>query len=195
MRIGQRHHQNEIEFALLGYLFQRPMHAYEIHRHLVSHGGLGLVWNLNQSRLYAQLAQLERRGFVAATTQPQVGRPARRVLRLTETGRDTFLAWLHTPVAGARHIRMEFMAKLVFLHVLNPDEAAVLLERQRVLAQEWLTALQSQLSALQDTQSFEWMVFQFRIGQVQATLGWIATCTSALAKTSMDATTSTHNSP
>ena len=176
MAIENRRNQSEVEFALLGYLYQRPMHAYEMHQHLVSHGGLGLVWNLNQGRLYALLAKLERQGLITSQLEPQVGRPPRKILHLSEHGRDSFLAWLHAPVTGARNMRMEFMAKLVFLRELNPAEAAVLLDEQRDLCEEWLTSLNAQADALQATESFEWLVFKFRIGQVQAMLNWIATC-------------------
>ncbi len=37
-----------IEHALLGFLRQRPMHAYEIHQTLLRAEALGLVWHLKQ---------------------------------------------------------------------------------------------------------------------------------------------------
>lgn len=186
MAIENRRNQSEVEFALLGYLYQHPMHAYEMHQHLVSHGGLGLVWNLNQSRLYALLAKLERQGFISGQLEPQIGRPPRRVLQLTEHGRDSFLAWLHAPVTGARNMRMEFMAKMVFLRELNAAEAAVLLGEQRKLCEEWLSSLNAQADALQTDASFDWLVFKFRIGQVQAMLNWIATCREIIERSVSD---------
>ncbi len=43
------------EYALLGFLSNRPMHAYEIHRRLRKASGLRLIWNVKQGQLYALL--------------------------------------------------------------------------------------------------------------------------------------------
>jgi len=49
------------------------MHGYEIYQQLRAATGLGLVWRIKRSQLYALLAEIEARGYVAATTLPQEG--------------------------------------------------------------------------------------------------------------------------
>src|SRR5258706_15088282 len=48
-----------MEYALLGLIRARPMHAYELSQQLASGEALGRVWRLKQSHLYALLSKLE----------------------------------------------------------------------------------------------------------------------------------------
>ena len=75
-----------MEHALLGFVRQRPLHAYEIHQTLAQAEALGLVWHLKQGQTYALLARLEEAGYLAATIEPQDLRPPRKVLHLTPAG-------------------------------------------------------------------------------------------------------------
>ena len=52
------------EYALLGFLRQQPMHAYEIHQTLLRNEALGLVWHLKQSLVYVMLERLEAEGYI-----------------------------------------------------------------------------------------------------------------------------------
>ena len=91
-----------LEYALLGFLYQQPMHGYEIHQKLLTDNGLGLVWQLKQSQLYALLEKLEQRNLITATLQPQDARPPRKVLALTPAGQKAFEDWLQVPVPRGR---------------------------------------------------------------------------------------------
>lgn len=81
------------EHALLGFLRQRPMYGYEIHQQLSEPSGLGLVWQLKQSQLYALLAKLEQEGYVTTSPEPQQTRPPRKMFELTPAGSNAFLTW------------------------------------------------------------------------------------------------------
>ena len=48
-----------IEHALLGFLRQRPIHAYQIHQQLLQVEALGPIWHHKQSQLYALLSRPE----------------------------------------------------------------------------------------------------------------------------------------
>jgi DNA-binding PadR family transcriptional regulator len=171
-----------IEYALLGFLYRQPMHGYEIHQQLLAGDGLGLVWRLKQSQLYALLAKLERRGYISATLEPQAARPPRKVLQLTVSGRELFLAWLRVPVPQGRQMRLEFMAKLHFVRQFEPATVATLVDGQRDICREWLVSLRAQADALSPERSFEWLVYQFRIGQVEAMINWLDACEQALVE-------------
>src|SRR5215207_5283006 len=103
-----------IEYALLGYVYERPVHGYEIYQQLSAATGLWQVWHLKQSQLYALLTKLEEAQYLAATLQPQDARPPRKIYHLTETGRNAYENWLTTPVTHGRQMRIEFLAKLYF---------------------------------------------------------------------------------
>jgi len=168
-----------VEHALLGFLHERPMHGYEIHQHLAGLAGLGLVWQVKQSHLYAMLDKLESDGYIAGRQQAQEARPPRRVFHLTTAGRKAFRDWLSRPVSHGRELRLEFMAKLFFARRAGPAWVEGLIARQREECADWRAKLLAQAAASPGKDTFEWLVFQFRVRQVESMLGWLDLCAAA----------------
>ncbi len=131
-----------VEWSLLGFLRQQPMHGYEIARRLSNPEGIGLVWRLKQSHVYALLAKMEARQYVAHTVQEEGARP-RKVYYVTERGTKAFLDWLGRPVAHAREMRLEFLAKLYFATLEGPVQASHLLAAQREFIRRWIDEQQA----------------------------------------------------
>ena len=159
------------------------MHGYEIHQHLAGLAGLGLVWQVKQSHLYALLDKLEADGYIAGRQHAQEARPPRRIFRLTSAGRKAFRDWLSRPVSHGRELRLEFMAKLYFARREGPDWVSALVARQQEECAEWRAKLLAQAAASPGAASFEWLVFQFRIRQVNAMLDWLALCAESRSQT------------
>lgn len=168
------------EFALLGFLRRRPMYGYEIHQQLSHPTGLGLVWRLKQSQLYALLTKLENESYVTTTVELQDTRPPRKMFELTETGRQKFFDWIEQPVEQGRGLRLDFMAKLYFAQAEGSDVVQRLIERQRVACQGWWQQQVHEAEALPDTQPYDWLVHKFRLGQIEAMLSWLDTCQETL---------------
>lgn len=171
------------EFALLGFLRRQPMYGYEIHQQLSATTGLGLVWRLKQSQLYALLAKLEREGYVATTIEYQDARPPRKMFELTEAGRQAFQDWVQGPVSQGRKLRLDFLAKLYFAQLEGPEVVARLIERQRVACRDWLRQQEEETGGLRHSQPYDWLVHKFRMGQIEAMLTWLDTCQEALSVT------------
>jgi PadR family transcriptional regulator AphA len=169
-----------IEHALLGFLRQRPMHAYEIHQTLLRAEALGLVWHLKQSLVYLMLDRLEEAGHISVTLEPQGSRPPRKILHLTSGGREEFARWLVAPVAHGRDFRLEFLAKLYFASQNNPANAATLIATQQLACRDWLVDLRAQADALSDVHDYDWLVVQFRIGQIEAIMAWLDICAATV---------------
>jgi DNA-binding PadR family transcriptional regulator len=161
------------ELALLGFLYEKPMYGYEIHKRMSDPSGLGQVWQVKQSQLYALIGKLEKDGFISSELQIQEARPSRKVFRLTPTGIQVFLDWLHNPVEHGRDMRLEFLVKLYFIQ--NEGEAVVnqLIQKQREVCQNWLNYQDNQSQLVQGAPNYEWYVRQFRRGQIQAMLTWL----------------------
>jgi len=176
-------HPFTLELALLGFLHQAPLHGYQIHQQLNDPQGLGSIWRLKQSHLYALLGKLEEAGYIHASLQPQANRPARRVFHLTESGRQAYLDWLSQPVQAPRQVRQEFMAKLYFAHLEGEPTCSRLLARQREFCQDWLARQHNQETQENQILSFATLLQSFRIQQIQGILSWLAECQ----------TTSSHN--
>ncbi|MBE2239388.1 MAG: PadR family transcriptional regulator [Caldilineaceae bacterium] len=169
-----------IEQALLGFVYARPLHGYEIYRQLSSANGLWQVWRLKQSQLYALLTKLEGEHYLTATLQPQDARPPRKLYALSEAGRNAFDQWLKTPVPHGRQMRIEFLAKLYFAQRHDSVMALQLLDQQVFVCHQWLEAHQEQAAGKPGEDFFVYAVQQFRTSQVEAFLAWLAICRRAL---------------
>lgn len=168
-----------VEHALLGFIYERPAHGYEIYQQVSSKEGLWQVWRLKQAQLYALLAKLEDHGYVVGDVQPQAARPPRRTYTLTAKGRAAYLNWLHSPVARGRQMRIEFLSKFYFACRQGPAVVDNLLVQQTAACEHWLAELHRQPPAAAQ-EIFAYAVQQFRIDQVESFLTWLADCRAHL---------------
>jgi DNA-binding PadR family transcriptional regulator len=162
-----------MELALLGFLQQGPQHGYRIHQMISDPAGLGLIWHLKQSQLYALLTKLEGDGYLTSALQNQEPHPPRRVFELTALGHKVFFDWLTSPVSVPRLIRQEFLAKLYFAQRENNKYMLQqLMVKQRVVCQNWMAEFKKQLS-VSEPMSYRWTMYQYRIGQIDALKKWL----------------------
>src|SRR3972149_8731469 len=54
------------EFALLGFLYPKPDHGYDLHQKFLKE--LGYVWHLSQSQAYAIFKRIEQKGYISTQT-------------------------------------------------------------------------------------------------------------------------------
>ncbi|MBN1148642.1 MAG: helix-turn-helix transcriptional regulator [Anaerolineales bacterium] len=156
----------QIENVLLGFLDASPQHGYSLHQRLIEPGGLGRVWRVKQSQLYALLEKLESAGFITSEVQAQEALPARRVYSITEAGRSAYREWLTTAVSRPHQVRQEFLAKLYFA-LNDPPAMAALLENQQRACNQWRSALLSDREALPPQANYDRLVIDFRLAQVE----------------------------
>lgn len=168
------------ELALLGFLRRGPVHAYEMHRQLRRTSGLRLIWTVKQSQLYALLARLEEEGYVAATVEPQEGRPPRKVLHLTEQGEEAYWQWLRSPVRRPRQFRQEFLARLYWALAEGPAVVAELVAQQRAACKALVVELQAQAEVVAGGTAYEGLVYRLRLAQTEAHLAWLDEVAEAL---------------
>ena len=161
--------------ALLGLLYGKPGHGYDLHRTVLA--DLGEVWHLSQSQAYAILKRLESQGDIGAKEIQQAKRPARQLLRMTAQGRRPFLKWLATPNGGStRAIRMEFVTRLYFLRALMPDRVNSAIDQQMGEAALHLERLRRARAALATEKVYSRMSLDLRIRQLEVVLEWLADC-------------------
>ncbi len=163
------------EMALLGLLYGEPGHGYDLHRKVIT--DLGQVWHLSQSQAYAILKRLETRGDISMEEIPQEKLPPRQMFHMTPQGRKCFLDWLDTPSGGSvRAIRMEFVTRLYFLRLYQPEKIAQAFERQRVEATNHLQRLKKTCAGLPCEQIYNRMSLEMRLKQLKAVLEWLDEC-------------------
>lgn len=172
-----------IEHALLGFVRQQPMHGYEIHQRLLASAELGMVWSIKQSLLYAHLTRLEQDGLLISRRDQQGQKVSRKILQLTAVGEAAFLNWVRSPVDHGRDFRLEFLAKIYFSRQESTAIALELVARQRRAMMQRLNELHERATTSEQDRSYEWLVLQYRSGQLEATLAWLDICADWLITT------------
>jgi len=162
--------------VVLGLLMSQPRHGYELYQKY--RRDLARVWHIGLSQLYALLGQLQESGLVAAHTEVQPTRPARKVYTLTAAGREAFLKWLSRPTPYLRHMRMEMPARVYFFQELSLPGASDWITVQKAVCRERASHY-AQLAV--QTEGFRSLVLDFRRGQLEAVVPWLDACLRALS--------------
>lgn len=156
------------EYAVLGVLLFRPMHGYEIACYLAAEG-LDAVCPVEQSTLYTYLRNVEARGLVSWTEERVGLRPPRKTYALSESGQALVHDWLRRPVERMREVRLDFLLKLFFLNLTDPQSMARLLAEQIAVCEAYLAHIrQSEADS-----PFRRLVAQSKTSAAEATLGWL----------------------
>ena len=124
---------NLLARAVLTSVIQRPMHPYEMALMLRARGkekDMPIKWG----SLYTVVQNLEKHGFMeTAGSDRQGGRPERTLYRITPAGREELEDWVRELVSTPEIEHPRFEAGLSVLGVLEPKEAAALLQQRLVL--------------------------------------------------------------
>ncbi|MGD8226923.1 MAG: PadR family transcriptional regulator [Desulfobacteraceae bacterium] len=157
------------EYALLGAIMCGPEYGYEIMQFLKA--SLASIWYVSPSQLYTLLRKLERQGLLRSAIETQETRPSKRVFSLTAAGEKSFLAWLHSPTAHVRDLRIEFLAKLFFFHHLSLKGANELVEAQIMHLQKLRGRIQKK--GERERNPYEKLVLRFRLRTLDAWCRWL----------------------
>jgi PadR family transcriptional regulator, regulatory protein AphA len=161
-----------LEFILLGFLLEKPVHGYDLYRDISKINDLSEVWHIKQSQLYALLEKLEAAGLVSSTHVTTESFIARREYKATPEGKSTFQVWIALPVEHPREMRQEFLGKLYFARQAGTDKALALVTAQRQNCLEWQSMLEKLLAST-EPHEFSKIVDSFRLHQVQSMLRWL----------------------
>ncbi|MFJ4097577.1 PadR family transcriptional regulator [Kitasatospora sp. NPDC089913] len=119
-----------LKLAILGFLHDRPLHGYELRRHLAAL--TGHVRPISDGTLYPAIKRLEADGLLVRSTEPGAAAAPRHTLRLTDAGRATLLERLRTPDDLDISDENRWFTVLAFLRHLDDEpatQAAVLRRR------------------------------------------------------------------
>lgn len=122
-----------LTLSILGFLAERPMHAYELRQHLSDL--IGHNRPVSDGALYPALNRLRQAGHLERQAEPGSGAPVRQVLHITGSGRAELLRRLSDPRSTEITDGGSFFTLLAFLSRL-PDR-----ERQRAVLQRRLDFL------------------------------------------------------
>ncbi|MGW0733305.1 PadR family transcriptional regulator [Streptomyces sp. NPDC002851] len=119
-----------LELPILGFLYEQPLHGYELKVRIQALSGH--VRPVSDGALYPALTRLTKAGRLEQHAEPGSGAAPRRVLSLTESGRDALLERLRHPKDVEITDQQRFNTLLAFLrHLPDPAEQAAVLRRRK----------------------------------------------------------------
>jgi PadR family transcriptional regulator AphA len=160
------------EYALLGVLMAGPKHGYEVYHFFSSN--MEQFWRLSMSQIYALLKRMEKDGVVISKEEHQDNRPAKKIFFITSSGKERLLDWVFSPVNHVRNLRIEFMAKLFFIHELNLSGVSTIIHRQMMILEEKLRLMRRSQEKRMD--EFQKVLHSFKIAQTIAAMNWLREC-------------------
>ncbi len=172
--MSKRRISNPLALAVLGLLFEKPMHPYDMVATLRSREKHDSI-NLKYGSLYTVVRALQRDGLIVGTETVREGRyPERTSYAITDTGRREFHDWLAELIGSPQQEFPQFLAGLSMMPGLPPDEVADLLdaraERLAVRVEELRIGLATRPADL-------WEVFRieddYRLTVFTAELDWV----------------------
>lgn len=155
------------EWMVLALVAERPAHGFAVAGLTSAGGEVGRYWYLSQPMVYRSITRLADRGLlqVAGMEEGERG-PNRTIYAATDAAREAIGQWLRRPVDHLRDARASLLVKLVLLQ-RRKEGAAELLERQRDIYEDLLSALQERLP---EESTLERAVVEWRIEQARASL-------------------------
>ncbi|WP_329494068.1 PadR family transcriptional regulator [Kitasatospora herbaricolor] len=171
-----------LKLAILGLLHERPLHGYELRRHLTAL--TGHVRPISDGTLYPAIKRLEADGLLVRETEPGATAAPRHTLHLTEDGRAALTDRLRTPEDLDISDENRWFTVLAFLrHLDAPAEQAAVLRRRLAFLQQPASFFydgERPLGAEEFEDPFRRGVLLIARATTQAELTWLATTLAEL---------------
>ncbi|WP_109473073.1 PadR family transcriptional regulator [Ornithinimicrobium cavernae] len=136
---------NLLGLAVLTYLTQGPMHAYEIQR-LLRERDADRTFRFSYGALYGVVRRLLEAGWIAQVGTGRRGKlPQQTIYELTDAGDEAMRDWLRELIAEPEHEYTAFGASLSLVVVLPPDEVVELLQTRLARVEEQRAAIAGQV--------------------------------------------------
>ncbi|MGI0494522.1 PadR family transcriptional regulator [Alkalinema pantanalense CENA528] len=84
-----------LSHAILVAISETPCSGYDLSKRFA--GSVGYFWYASQQQIYRELAKMEEQGYLSSAIVHQEGRPDKRLLTITEAGRELLQTWIATP--------------------------------------------------------------------------------------------------
>jgi DNA-binding PadR family transcriptional regulator len=165
---------NLLALALLSLLAQEPMYPYEMAQTLRSRGKDRSI-KINWGSLYTVVQNLEKHGFVEATSTEREGRqPERTTYRITEAGKAELSDWLRELISVPEWTPTPFEAALSEAAGLGPDALIGLLTERLAALDAENSADRAELAAwIKRMPRLLLIETEYRLAMRLAEAGWV----------------------
>lgn len=173
---------NDLEIALLGFLFEGPKHGYELHKEISDPAGIGGVWRVKIGKMYSIFKKLESKGFIRATSGRDGNRPPKNIFFLTKQGKSIFNKWMRSPIKHGRNLRILFLLKIYFIKRIESVNGKDLILIQKAECENWKERYRPDLQENKGENSFIWFVQKYRLSQIDGFINWLDWCGKQLVR-------------
>lgn len=160
------------ELALLSLLAEQPRYGYEIEQ-VIEARGMRDWTDIGFSSIYFLLKKLEIAGLIHATLRGGGSGPARKVFRLTPSGRRACHAGILEALSEPIPVHARIQLGLANLPGIPPAEAAASLRCYRRLLADRIQELTAKRSLQQPLPYFVEAMFNHSLCQLLAEVGWL----------------------
>lgn len=161
------------ELWVLGLLRHQPLHGYDLHRIVRSHGVL--YRDLKKANLYHLLERLARDGYLSVEVEPGTrgARGARLIYTITPAGRARFGLLLRQAVRSYEPSSSSVAAAIPFLADLPPAETIQLLTERRAGVADYQQQITTALAESPSPNPLVQIAARHFAAVVEAELNWL----------------------
>lgn len=116
--------------VILGLLYEKPRHAYEVYAAFQDLIGQKQGWEVKPAQVYTTLERLRDSGMVSCGSSTDITGGEKVIYSITPSGQQALIDWLSIPTQSD-YLRSGFYAKLVLVLAIRPEEAYELISLQR----------------------------------------------------------------
>jgi len=165
---------------LLGYLFEFNAHGYKIMKK-VHQDFYPADPEINEGLLYTTLKRLEAEGLITRETETE-DRPSRKVIHLTEAGRQQFLDWLMA-AEDEDGVKFDFFYQYPFLErcnyfkYLDTEQVELLINKQIALSGQRLERYRAARESMiqKGVDRFRLAIIDYGISSEEMKIEWLKT--------------------
>ena len=125
--------------TILALLAKHPGSGYDITKHFEE--GMSCYWKATQQQVYRELGKLSKKGYVRFETQPQVGKPDKKLYEITDSGWQELARWYLEPTEPTA-VREDLLVKVLIGYKMPQDQLIQEIQHRRALHRSQLTSYQ-----------------------------------------------------
>ena len=126
-----------IKHAILALLDIEEGSGYDLRTRF--NNSIGSFWSATHQQVYKELAILAELGWLSFEEVAQVGKPAKKIYRVTEEGREELKRWVQTPVKSMK-VKYPFLIKVFAGEHLTKEQLLADIEANHQEHEETLAA-------------------------------------------------------
>ena len=169
------HRRSPLALAVLGVLYEEPMHPYRVQQ-LIRERGKDRVVNVrDRASIYQTIERLHRDGLIAVAETARDERwPERTVYQLTDEGREAIQEWMRELLSTPGREFPAFPVALSFLPLLTPEDVRRQLDARIIMLKADLASTEVMLAGFGQTLPRIVLIEEeYRQAMLRAELEWV----------------------